>query len=532
MLQVILPIFGLVVLLGHFFYNAFRRDLSWVPGPFLSRFSNLYRATLSFKGSWIDANVAAHKKYGRLVRWGPNMVTVSDPQMVDHIFGHRTDFEKSDMVVPWQKRIKGKPFTGIVDTKDRRRHAEMKRPIAGVYAMANINANEVFIDDTIAYFVKRLDEVFVRNGGACNIDEWLQWFAYDLIGEITISRKFGLLEAGADTDGALVDIANELKYRSWTGQMPWTHFLFKGNPLYQTLFKPTNEFILQAVKLIQDRKSSGSAHPDRKDMMHKFLEAQKQHPGIVSEPVLNTYITTNLLAGSDTTACVMRAAIYYGIKHPDTWTKIQQELDDNNVTYPITFKKSSALPYLNAFITEVLRYHPIAGFGLERVVPSGGLETPDGHTIPAGTVVGVNAWVTHFDKDVFGEDADEFKPERWLMNEKESEEAYRARISKMRYSDFAFSKGPRRCLGIHIAQQELWKVIPTLVGLFNVSRNQPHWVRGYANMKQMRLAKGPAHEWKLESMFIVKQYDMDVIIEWREGKSVADLKDIDTGEFD
>ena len=40
---------------------------------------------------------------------------------------------------------------------------------------------------------------------------------------------------------------------------------------------------------------------------------------------------------------------------------------------------------------------------------------------PPGTEVGVNAWVTHFDKDIWGPDANEFRPERWLEAEKGSE---------------------------------------------------------------------------------------------------------------
>lgn len=49
---------------------------------------------------------------------------------------------------------------------------------------------------------------------------------------------------------------------------------------------------------------------------------------------------------------------------------------------------------------------------LERIVPQGGL-TLHGHYLPAGTIVGINAWVVHYDEDVFGDDVHEFRPERW-----------------------------------------------------------------------------------------------------------------------
>jgi cytochrome P450 len=64
-------------------------------------------------------------------------------------------------------------------------------------------------------------------------------------------------------------------------------------------------------------------------------------------------------------------------------------------------------------IKESLRLHPGVGYPLERVVPKGGA-TLCGIDIPAGTVVGMHAWVIHHNRNVFGEDADEFRPERWL----------------------------------------------------------------------------------------------------------------------
>lgn len=50
---------------------------------------------------------------------------------------------------------------------------------------------------------------------------------------------------------------------------------------------------------------------------------------------------------------------------------------------------------------------------LERIVPAGGA-TFDGIVLPAGTIIGMNPWVIARERKVYGEDADEFRPERWL----------------------------------------------------------------------------------------------------------------------
>ena len=62
---------------------------------------------------------------------------------------------------------------------------------------------------------------------------------------------------------------------------------------------------------------------------------------------------------------------------------------------------------------EALRIHPAVAFPLERYIPPGGATLCD-YRLPAGTNVSVNPAVIHMDKEVFGKDADQFRPERWL----------------------------------------------------------------------------------------------------------------------
>lgn len=77
------------------------------------------------------------------------------------------------------------------------------------------------------------------------------------------------------------------------------------------------------------------------------------------------------------------------------------------------WKQTHELPYLSAVITEAGRIHPPFGLPFEREVPSKGAIIC-GHPLKGGTVVGMSAWVAHRDPNVFGEDCDEWSPERWL----------------------------------------------------------------------------------------------------------------------
>lgn len=62
---------------------------------------------------------------------------------------------------------------------------------------------------------------------------------------------------------------------------------------------------------------------------------------------------------------------------------------------------------------EAMRLHPSIAFPLERVVPSEGAHLC-GYDLPAGTIVGVLAPLINRNKEVFGQDVDDFRPERWI----------------------------------------------------------------------------------------------------------------------
>jgi cytochrome P450 len=99
-----------------------------------------------------------------------------------------------------------------------------------------------------------------------------------------------------------------------------------------------------------------------------------------------------------------------------------------------TYSECLKLPYLDAVICESLRLSPSVGGVFTRVVPTGGAEVLAGQMALGGTTVGVNNYVLGRDEEIYGSNAETFKPERWLdeMNRK-----------KFREYDFAFGHGAR-----------------------------------------------------------------------------------------
>lgn len=123
---------------------------------------------------------------------------------------------------------------------------------------------------------------------------------------------------------------------------------------------------------------------------------------------------------------------------------------------------------------EATRINPGIAMILERLVPTSGLTLADGRFIPAGTKVGINPAVTNRDQAVFGEDANDFNPDRWLRKDEEDQASFEVRLRKMRdVADHTFGGGSRICMGRYLAQLELWKLFATLYSVFDVGAFLP-----------------------------------------------------------
>lgn len=74
-------------------YRTWAR-LRHIPGPFLAKFTNLPRLYWVYKRNAHDTHIALHKKYGKIVRMGPNMVSVGDATEVQNIYKMKGSFQK------------------------------------------------------------------------------------------------------------------------------------------------------------------------------------------------------------------------------------------------------------------------------------------------------------------------------------------------------------------------------------------------------------------------------------------------------
>jgi cytochrome P450 len=106
------------------------------------------------------------------------------------------------------------------------------------------------------------------------------------------------------------------------------------------------------------------------------------------------------------------------LKNPGIYAALNNEIvqatQRGELSFPhVSYHEASKLPYLSACIKEGARLHPSVALTMPRKVPSNGCSI-SGQWIPGGVRVGINPTVVQLDKTVFGDDAEEYNPDRWL----------------------------------------------------------------------------------------------------------------------
>lgn len=210
------------------------------------------------------------------------------------------------------------------------------------------------------------------------------------------------------------------------------------------------------------------------DLLSKFVQAKHDRPEFMTDSLVMTMAVSMAFAGSETTAISLSSVFYFLLKNPRCMERLYEELDGRgqegyfkDAKGVVTWAESQGLPYLDACIKESFRLHPAPGLPIERVVPAQGAEIA-GEFIKGGTIVGCNAWVLHRRKEVFGEDVEVFRPERWLVAEGKDKEAEEKRIKEMGATLLHFGMGARTCIGKNISLLEIYKLVPSVLRRFEV----------------------------------------------------------------
>ncbi|KAK3291378.1 cytochrome P450-like protein [Chaetomium fimeti] len=487
-----LPI-TLAVVVAWLARNRYHNGLSKYPGPFLASLTDWWRFFDVYGRRPERSHIALHRKYGPVVRLGPNTLSFSDPDSLKTIYGLNKGFIKSDFYVVQQSVVKGHSLPSLFSTTDNDFHMQFRRCVNSAFAMSALVQYEPFVDNTTKLFLKQTERLYIDKPGTCDFTQWLQFYAFDVIGEITYSKRHGFIEKNEDVDGIVAYLTKLFLYVAPIGQIPFLDRIFLKNPLYLKLSEwgildatfPVAKFArARMAERLPELTTAGepvlptSEKPTVKspDLLSKFLAAREARPDFMTDTLVQTMAVSMAFAGSETTAISLSAVFYFLLKTPSALARLRREIDaaaregrfSDYETGLVTWHESQALPYLDMCVKEAFRLHPAPGLPMERIVPAGGLEIA-GRRVEGGTVVGCSAWVLHRDEGVFGEDVEVYRPERWEVKGEGDE----ARVKVMNGTMLQFGMGSRTCIGKNISLLEIYKLVPSMLRRFDIRFDDP-----------------------------------------------------------
>jgi len=284
---------------------------------------------------------------------------------------------------------------------------------------------EPFIQEVASELWGRFRE-FSKSSEAVPMHAWGNYFAFDVVGQLALGGKIGFVEHGKDVGGIIKSIHDGFYLMANMGNIPLQMFWF-NNSIAQWLVKnfggkrlnSFNVFLQWLDKRVTERMRTGLGDK-RKDMLQHFVEAKDMSGQPVKKGDVMIEGVNILGAGADTTSIGILAVMGAILTHPEAKKKLQEELDQAykdlglvETSSEIDFKDAEKLPYLAAVIKESMRLHPSISYQLPRVVPASGVHI-GAHFIKPGSICSISATAMNRSKEIFGPDAEEWRPERWI----------------------------------------------------------------------------------------------------------------------
>ncbi|KAG1790441.1 cytochrome P450 [Suillus plorans] len=188
---------------------------------------------------------------------------------------------------------------------------------------------------------------------------------------------------------------------------------------------------------------------------------------IIKDETLNI-----LLAGRDTTASTLTSVVYLLAMHPEFLTRLREEIISKvGLTRRPTYDDIKEMKYLRAVLNETLRLFPAVPFDIrENICDTTWISPEDGKKplfIPKGTMLSYSVLLMHRRTDLWGPDALEFDPDRWL------DERVKKYLIPNPFIFLPFNAGPRICLGQQFAYNEMSFMVIRLLQNFSAITLSP-----------------------------------------------------------
>ncbi|KAK4150066.1 cytochrome P450 [Chaetomidium leptoderma] len=456
--------------------------LSSFPGPRLAAWTRLHSVAAVLTGREHEMMLEAHRRYGPVVRWSPNTLLISDPMALPKMYHLRAN------KTPHYNHSPGE-FRGMVEENDWRKHRQKRHRMDPPFSSKSVQDDEPLMDAFIAEWIDALTTKFTMpNSQVFDFSDWGNYLVLDIVTKRFFGREMGFIKHGDKTRMLADSRANG----------PAIHALARLPQLKQFLLHKFGRFLIPTAG---DGSGLGNVLALRDEFLQERLAKDEKNPDVGLDQVLfdsanagmeleelKEDILFVILGASDTTGHGIRCLVRNLLQNPSCLVRLRKEMDaavmppvgTTDRPSSITFAQiKSQIPYLSACIRETLRRDPPIVSYLPRWADddhngTGGVELC-GRFVPAGVEVACSPYVLSRSRDMFGDDADDFRPERYL------ESSTPEWVAKAARYDFTFGYGPRQCIGQTLSHFITCKTIVQLFYHFDIELLEPGSGKAFLN---------------------------------------------------
>jgi cytochrome P450 len=469
----------LVGLLAYLLYKAYIypryvSPLRHLPGPPMGWIPLLGNIPEIIRSDMGAAHERWIKQYGPVFRvYGPlnePRLFVADPATVQHIVGKQAyTYVKPKMTRSMLELVTGK---GLV-VSDGADHKRQRKYLQEAFNYKYVKEMAPAMYDVTQQLIASWKSQIQTGESRVLVDEGITKATLEIIGRVGLGYKFNAFQAN-NTQGDPLYKAYTTMLNSPQSVLNVVGFFFPFSrnylPYYKRMAKNMQVIDSIVYDIIRKRwEETQQSDAYSKDLLSVMLRHfADEGETTISEEELKAQVLTFAAAGHDTTATALGWTLHLlaqDVRIQDTLRKeIRAHLSMDGVP---TADELNKLPYLENVVKEILRLHSPTTLTLRTNLQDDTL--PNGLFLPKGTNVTMIKTVMHTLPSIWGEDAHEFRPERW-------DELDIANIPHFNYIYFPFLTGARACIGSKLALLELKMILAGVVDAFELTPVPGHKV--------------------------------------------------------
>lgn len=189
-------------------------------------------------------------------------------------------------------------------------------------------------------------------GEPFDFDAWLNYLAFDIIGELTFSQRLGFVRKGEDIDRSIRSMRFLMIYQAVMGYMYWLHPFVLHSPFAGFFGLKPHAHIFETVSAAVAKRSESSGL--KNDMVSQWISNHQKWPGRMEEREILAVAGMTTIAGSETMTGALAGMFYFLLKNPSCMEKLKQELrsaeEAGQLSPVVQHEEARRLPYLQACV--------------------------------------------------------------------------------------------------------------------------------------------------------------------------------------